>query len=34
MKIREGIGVEGGSWFEENIHMKVGNSFITYFWTG
>ena len=31
MKVREGIGVEGGNWFEENIQMKIGNGLKTYF---
>ena len=33
MKICEGIGGEGGSWFEESIHRKVGNGLTTFFWT-
>ena len=31
MKVREGIRVEGGNWFEENIQMKIGNGLKTYF---
>lgn len=33
MKIYEGIGGEGGSWFEESIQRKVDNGFTTYFCT-
>ena len=33
MKIQEGIGVEGGSWFEANIKIGVGNAFNTFFWS-
>jgi len=33
VKIRAGIGVEGGSWFEENISKRLGNGFNTYFWS-
>ena len=33
MKIREGFGIEGGSWFEESIQVKIGNGFKTYFWS-
>jgi len=33
VKIREGIGVEGRSWFEENISKHIGNGFNTYFWS-
>ena len=33
MKIREGVGTEGGSWFDENIHMKIGNGVKTFFWS-
>ena len=31
LKIREGIGVEGGRWFEENIAKRIGNGLNTYF---
>ena len=33
MKIREGIGGEGGRWFEESIQRMAGIGFTTYFWT-
>jgi len=33
VKIREGIGVEGGSWFEVNISKRLGNGLNTYFWS-
>jgi hypothetical protein len=32
VRIQEGIGVEGGSWFEENISKSVGNNLNTFFW--
>jgi hypothetical protein len=32
VKIRKGIEIEGGNWFEENIQMKIGNGLKTYFW--
>jgi len=31
VRIRDGLGVEGGSWFEESIQKKAGNDFNTYF---
>lgn len=31
MEIREGIGVKGGSLFEESIQMKIGNGLNTFF---
>jgi len=33
VKIREGIRVEGGSWFEDNISKHLGNRLNTYFWS-
>ena len=33
VKIQEGIGVEGGNWFEANVKKVVGNGFNTYFWS-
>lgn len=33
VKIHEGIGVEGGSWFDANVKKVVGNGFNTYFWS-
>ena len=33
VRIREGIGVEGGSWFEESISIRLGNVFNTCFWS-
>ena len=33
VKICEGIGIEGGSWFEERIQMKIGNGIKTFFWS-
>jgi len=33
VRIHEGIGVEGGSWFEENITKSVGNGLNTFFWS-
>lgn len=32
-RIRDGRGVEGESWFEENVRRKVGDDFDTLFWT-
>ena len=32
VQIRDGLGVEGGSWFEESIQKKADNDFNTYFW--
>lgn len=32
MKIRDGMGVDEGSWFEEWVSRKVGNGASTYFW--
>jgi len=31
VKIQDGLGVEGGSWFEESIQKKVGDGLNTYF---
>lgn len=31
-RIRDDIGVEGGSWFEENLRKKVGDRVDTFFW--
>lgn len=31
-KIRDGVGVEGGGWFEESILRRVGNGVNTFFW--
>jgi len=33
VKIQNGIGVEGGSWFEESISKRLGNGFNTFFWS-
>jgi len=33
VKIREGIGVEGGGYFEDNITKRLGNDLNTYFWS-
>jgi len=33
VKNLRGIGVEGGSWFEESISKHLGNGFNTYFWS-
>jgi len=33
VKIENGIGVEGGSWFEESISKRLGNGFNTFFWS-
>ncbi|KEH22809.1 hypothetical protein MTR_7g057840 [Medicago truncatula] len=32
-KIRDGIVVDGGGWFEESIERRVGNGVDTIFWT-
>jgi len=35
VQIRNGVGLEVGSRFEENIQIKVGNGVDTFFrWTG
>lgn len=31
MKISEGIGIEGRSWVEESIQMKIGSGIKTFF---
>jgi len=31
-KIRDGVGVEGGGWFDECVSRKVGDGEDTYFW--
>ena len=33
VKIQNGIGVEGGSWFEESISKRLGNGLNTFFWS-
>jgi len=33
VKIRDGIGDEGGSWFAESITKHIGNGFNTFFWS-
>jgi len=33
VNIQNGIGVEGGSWFEESISKRLGNGFNTFFWS-
>ena len=33
VKIREGVGVDGGNWFEDNITKSVGNVFDMFFWS-
>jgi len=33
VKIRERIGVDGGSWFEESITKRLGNGLNTFFWS-
>jgi hypothetical protein len=33
VKIQDGVGVEGGNWFEDNITKSVGNGFDTFFWS-
>lgn len=32
-RIRDGVGVVGGGWFEESIVRKVGNKKNTFLWT-
>ena len=27
------MGTAGGSWFDENIHMKIGNGIKTFLWS-
>ena len=31
-KIRDGVGVNGGGWFEESIERRFGNGVYTFFW--
>jgi hypothetical protein len=33
VKIQNGIGVESGSWFEENILKRLGNGLNIFFWS-
>jgi hypothetical protein len=33
IKIQEGVGVEGGSWFEASLTRRLGNGLNTYFWS-
>lgn len=33
-RIRDDVGVEGESWFEENLREKVGDEVDTFFWMG
>lgn len=33
VKIRERFEIEGGSWFEESIQMKIDNGIKTFFWS-
>lgn len=32
VKIRDGVGVDGGLWFDKCVSRKVGNGVDTYFW--
>lgn len=32
MRIRDDVGFQGGSWFNENVVRRVGNEADTYFW--
>jgi len=34
IRIRNGVGLEMGNWFEENLLRKVGNGEYTLFWVG
>jgi len=33
VKICDGVGVEAGGWFNDNIVRRVGNGVDTFFWT-
>jgi len=32
VKICEGLGIKGDSWFDESIQMKISNGIKTFFW--